>query len=204
MGKNSFSVNVCYWPFLRLRTRLGQLCVRLWSHSAVQHNSEQPTSKHCKPLVLVISFSSLITKQHCLSLIWISFSHVTVLYLCRFSSTSFKWTAFLVHVVRISLKKIFKSQIVRFSVRKLKGQYRSSEALLKFKDLARIASEEDRKYVWCWFNAPFHCFRTSRSCYVQFYFSSWKRLWICRNKPHSIIILKKFIRHLSINSILFF
>ena len=112
MGKNSFSVNVCYSPFLRLRTRLGQLCVRLWSHSAVQHNSEQPTSKHCKTLVLVISFSSLITKQHCLSLIWISFSHVTVLYLCRFSSTSFKWTAFLVHVVRISFKKFLKVRLL--------------------------------------------------------------------------------------------
>lgn len=43
-------------------------------------------------------------------------------------------------------------------------------------------------------------------CYVQFYFSSWKRLWICRNKPHSIITLKKFICHLYINiiCILFF
>ena len=29
MGKNSFSVNMRYWPFLLLRTRLGQLCVRL-------------------------------------------------------------------------------------------------------------------------------------------------------------------------------
>ena len=41
-------------------------------------------------------------------------------------------------------------------------------------------------------------------CYVQFFFSSWKRLWICRNKPHSIITLKKFIRRSSINCILFF
>ena len=89
-------------------------CVRDWvsfvsdSNPIVQFdttvNSQQVnTVKHSYSW-----FSSLITKQHCLSLIWISFSQVTVLYLCRFSSTSFKWTAFLVHVVRISFKEFLK------------------------------------------------------------------------------------------------
>ena len=103
MGKNSFRVNVRYWPFYG--------CVRDWvsfvsdCNPIVQFNTtvnsqEVNTVKHSYSW-----FSSLITKQHCLSLIWISFSHITILYLCRFSSTSFKWTAFLVHVVRISFKK---------------------------------------------------------------------------------------------------